>query len=163
MFRLFSKIPRGLDPVSSIFKLVGHVEPIFVLLCQFWALLFSFLSCSLAYLSLSLFSACWSCWTYLCAFMAIFGSLVLLSVLLSCLSFCFPFLSMLPLKVWHWWSRLKMQLATKRSIPQFCLFLTERFNFLIAAIEERDYCALSFWVFNIQSQYGFIEVSVQNC
>jgi len=42
MFRLFSKIPRGLDPVSSIFKLVGHVEPIVVLSCHFWALLFSF-------------------------------------------------------------------------------------------------------------------------
>jgi len=35
MFRLFSKIPRGLDPVSSIFKLVGHVEPIFMLFLPF--------------------------------------------------------------------------------------------------------------------------------
>ena len=26
MFRLFSKIPRGLDPVSSIFKQVGGIE-----------------------------------------------------------------------------------------------------------------------------------------
>ena len=39
--------------------------------------------------------------------------LCLLSCSLAYLSL-FPFPSMLPLKVWLWWSRLKMQLATKR-------------------------------------------------
>ncbi|KAJ1395195.1 Winged helix-like DNA-binding domain superfamily [Sesbania bispinosa] len=35
MFRLFSKIPRGLDPVSSMFKQVGGIEPIFMLFLPF--------------------------------------------------------------------------------------------------------------------------------
>ena len=75
MFRLFSKIPRGLDPVSSIFKQVGgilnyhYAFPPFFYVCQNWGLFqFSLFSCSLAYKMLS--------------------------------PFTFP--SMLPLKVWHW-------------------------------------------------------------
>jgi hypothetical protein len=34
MFRLFSKIPRGLDPVSGIFKQVGRRALIFLFLGQ---------------------------------------------------------------------------------------------------------------------------------
>lgn len=60
MFRLFSKIPRGLDPVSSIFKQVGGIELIFMLFLplimliysKFWVLVFLLSSYLLSHLYL---------------------------------------------------------------------------------------------------------------
>ena len=114
MFRLFSKIPRGLDPVSSIFKQVNYFLscPLINLLLKCFFLIMLTGISSITYLVLLLSPGC----SFIIPFHLFF------------LYILFPFFhhskkcglifyfSMLLLKAQLWSNRLRMLQATKRFV-----------------------------------------------